>query len=201
MPRSAPYDRETALDAAMVLFWEKGFHATSLKDLEAALTMKPGSIYAAFSSKENLYMLALERYFAKSRAGFRNQVLRAASPLDALADHFRAYARLAPNDMSRQACMLTKTLVDTRTTDPAIAAATREYLSAMQNEFSAAFSAALDTGELSSNADPNRLARRFQANVTALRLALHQGMDTGDFIQLAEDMALEIENLRVNATS
>jgi AcrR family transcriptional regulator len=185
----------------MVLFWEKGFHATSLKDLEAALTMKPGSIYAAFSSKENLYMLALERYFAKSRAGFRNQVLRAASPLDALADHFRAYARLAPNDMSRQACMLTKTLVDTRTTDPAIAAATREYLSAMQNEFSAAFSAALDTGELSSNADPNRLARRFQANVTALRLALHQGMDTGDFIQLAEDMALEIENLRVNATS
>ena len=48
--------------------------------------MKPGSIYAAFSSKENLYLLALERYFARSRAGFRDQVARAALPLNALAD-------------------------------------------------------------------------------------------------------------------
>ena len=44
MSRSAPYDRDTALAAAMDLFWEKGFHATSLKDLETALEMKPGSI-------------------------------------------------------------------------------------------------------------------------------------------------------------
>ncbi|WP_373236193.1 TetR/AcrR family transcriptional regulator [Cohaesibacter celericrescens] len=196
MSRSAPYDRETALDAAMALFWEKGFHATSLKDLEAALVMKPGSIYAAFTSKETLYLLALERYFAKSRSGFRAQLARASSPLNAMAEHFRAYARLAPDDVSRRACMLTKTLVDTRTTDPAIAAVTRDYLSAMQSEFSAAFTAAQKAGELADNADPDRLARRFQANVTALRLALHQGMQANDFAQLAEDMAMEIEDLR-----
>ena len=100
-------------------------------------------------------MLALERYFARSRAGFREQLARAASPLSALADHFRSFARLAPDDMSRQACMLTKTLVDTRTTDPAIAAMTRDYLTAMQDEFAAARNA----GELEDNADPNRLAR------------------------------------------
>lgn len=201
MSRSAPYNREIALDAAMRLFWEKGFHATSLKDLEATLTMKPGSIYAAFTSKEKLYMLALERYFAKSRAEFRDQVARADTPLDALADHFRAYARLAPDDLSRQACMLTKTLVDTRATDPKIAATTREYLTAMQNEFAATFVAAQNAGELADSADPDRLARRFQANVTALRLALHQGISSIDFTQLTEDMALEIENLRVKRTS
>ena len=105
----------------------------------------------------------------------------------------------APDDMSRQACMLTRTLVDTRTTDPAIAAATRDYLAAIQDEFAAAFVAAQNAGELSADADPNRLARRFQANVTALRLALHQGMGPEDFAQLAEDMAREIEDLRVKA--
>ncbi|MGV8985829.1 MAG: TetR/AcrR family transcriptional regulator [Cypionkella sp.] len=61
MTRAAPYDRDTALNAAVSLFWNKGFHATSLKDLETTLHMNPGSIYAAFSSKENLYLLALER--------------------------------------------------------------------------------------------------------------------------------------------
>ncbi len=200
MSRAAPYDREAALDAAMVLFWEKGFHATSLKDLEARLSMKPGSIYAAFTSKENLYLLALARYFAKSRAGFRDHIARATSPLEALADHFRSYARLRPDDMARRACMLTKTLVDTRATDPAIASVSQDYMKAMQDEFAAAFTAARDAGELADFADPDRLARRFQANVAALRLALHQGMATEDFAQLAEDMAEEVEGLRVKVS-
>lgn len=197
MPRAAPYDRDAALDAAMALFWEKGFHATSLKDLEATLGMKPGSIYAAFKSKENLYLLALERYFAKSRAGFRDQMARASSPLDGLANQFRSYARMHPDDTARRACMLTKTLVDTRSTDPALAAASQNYMSAMQTEFAAAFAAAREAGDLTSGTDPDRMARRFQANLTALRLALHQGMSADDFAQLAEDMAIEVEDLRV----
>ncbi|UXX82396.1 TetR/AcrR family transcriptional regulator [Roseovarius pelagicus] len=195
MSRAAPYDREAALDAAMALFWDKGFHATSLKDLEATLGMKPGSIYAAFTSKETLYLLALERYFAKSRAGFRAHMARAESPLSGLADHFRSYARMRPDDMARRACMLTKTLVDTRATDPAIAAASQEYMQAMHKEFAAVFTAARDAGELADDADPDRLARRFQANVAALRLALHQGMAPTGFADLAEDMAQEVESL------
>lgn len=197
MARADPYDRETALDAAMALFWDKGFHATSLKDLEAALAMKPGSIYAAFTNKENLYLLALGRYFDKSRTQFRAQMTAATSPLDALAAHFRNYARLPQTDPSRKACMLTKTLVDTRTTDPEIAAATLEYLDAMHAEFVTAFAQAQIAGEVSDHADLHRLAHRFQANLTALRLALLQGIAPKNFTELAEDMALEIDSLRV----
>lgn len=113
MARASAYDRDTALQSAMALFWDKGYHATSLKDLETALAMKPGSIYAAFTSKENLYLLALERYFNASCTRFRTQMTQAQSPLAALAEQFRAYARLAPDAMARQACMLTKTLIDT----------------------------------------------------------------------------------------
>lgn len=197
MSRAAPYDRDTALDAAMSLFWEKGFHATSLKDLEVALLMKPGSIYAAFENKENLYLLALKRYFEKSRAGFKDHVVRADSPLAALAEHFRSFARMGPSDAHRKACMLTKTMVDTRSTEPAIAEATRGYLEAMQHEFAQAFGLARAGGELPETADPERLARRFQTNVAALRLAVHQGMKPEAFAELAEDMAREIEQLRV----
>ncbi len=197
MARAAPYDRDTALDAALTLFWEKGFHATSLKDLEAALAMKPGSIYAAFNNKESLYLLALERYFERSRQGFRDQVAQADSALGALADHFRAFARMGPEDANRRACMLTKTLVDTQSTEPAIAEVTRVYLAAMQAEFAEAFRKARASGELPDTADPERLARRFQTNVAALRLAVHQGMDGSDFAELAEDMAREVERLRL----
>ncbi|KIN73047.1 TetR/AcrR family transcriptional regulator [Sulfitobacter guttiformis] len=201
MARAAPYDRDKALDAAMAVFWEKGFHATSLKDLEGVLGMKPGSIYAAFISKENLFLLALAKYFEGSRKGFRAQMAQAPSPLAGLAAHLRKFALLGAGDAARRACMLTKTLVDTRTTDPAIAGITQEYMGEMQAEFEAVFKAAQSAGELGSAADPARLARRYQANVTALRLALDQGLDSADFKELAEDMALEVEELGSSLTA
>jgi len=195
MARAANYDRETALDAAVTLFWRKGYHATSLKDLELGLNMKPGSIYAAFESKENLYLLAIERYFNASRSGFRTLLKEAPSPLEALAAHFHSFTALSPSDQSRQACMLTKTLVDTKATDPKIAEATQSYLDAVCAEFEVAFEAARAAGQIPAGADPARLARRHQANVTALRVELHRGTPQDTIVALADDMAQEVLNL------
>lgn len=68
-PRGRPrvFDREQALDAAMDLFWRRGFSATSVADLCAAMGINPPSLYAAFGSKEALYEAALMRY--AERAG------------------------------------------------------------------------------------------------------------------------------------
>ena len=60
MARKAGYDREKVLDKALELFWAKGYHGTSLKDLEVALDMRPGSIYAAFGSKEALFTAVVQ---------------------------------------------------------------------------------------------------------------------------------------------
>ncbi len=59
-PRS--FNREQALDAAMRVFWAKGFGGTSIADLTAAMGIASPSLYAAFGSKEALYAEALERY-------------------------------------------------------------------------------------------------------------------------------------------
>jgi AcrR family transcriptional regulator len=191
MARATNYDRDAALDAAMDVFWRKGYHATSLKDLEAALEMKPGSIYAAFESKENLYLLALARYFEASRAGFRSHMARAATPLSGLAEQFQNYAGLAQGEPSRQACMLMKTVVDTASTDPKIAAASQRYLDQMCAAFAESFEAARDAGELPFDADPMRLARRYQANISALRVELLRGTPQEHIANLAADMARE----------
>lgn len=195
MARAANYDRDAALDAAMEVFWRKGYYATSLKDLEVALQMKPGSIYAAFDSKENLYLLAIERYFNLSRARFRAEAAASASPLACLAAQFQNYVDLADGDPSRQACMLMKTLVDTKSTDPKIAQVSQNYLNDMHAEFASIFEAARTGEEISANADPDRLARRYQANITALRVELLRGVPQADLIALAEDMAQETMQL------
>lgn len=50
--------------AATRLFWQKGFAATSISDLTAAMGIGSPSLYAAFGSKEALYAEALRHYGA-----------------------------------------------------------------------------------------------------------------------------------------
>jgi AcrR family transcriptional regulator len=60
--RPREFDREAALEAAMFLFWRKGFAATSMNDLCDAMDVRSPSLYAAFGSKEALYLEAVEHY-------------------------------------------------------------------------------------------------------------------------------------------
>lgn len=60
--RPRTFNRETALDAAMMLFWKKSFTGASMNDLCEAMGIASPSLYAAFGSKEQLYSEAIRRY-------------------------------------------------------------------------------------------------------------------------------------------
>lgn len=68
-PRGRPrsFDRDAALEAAMEVFWRRGYEATSIHDLTDAMGINPPSLYAAFGDKEQLYLAAVERYQAWRR--------------------------------------------------------------------------------------------------------------------------------------
>jgi AcrR family transcriptional regulator len=60
--RPREFDRDAALEAAMLLFWRKGFAVASMNDLCDAMGVRSPSLYAAFGSKEELYLEAIEHY-------------------------------------------------------------------------------------------------------------------------------------------
>ena len=62
MVRTKQFDQYAALDQAMELFWERGFHATSIQDLVDHLGVNRQSLYDTFGGKDRLYLAALERY-------------------------------------------------------------------------------------------------------------------------------------------
>jgi AcrR family transcriptional regulator len=65
---------EAALEAAMLLFWERGFEGTSMADLTRAMGLNPSSIYTAFGDKHALFQLAVKRYL-DSRAQYAVKAL------------------------------------------------------------------------------------------------------------------------------
>jgi len=66
---------QTALERAMKLFWRQGYEGTSLSDLTRELGITRASLYAAFESKEALFLKALDLY--EARAGYREAALTA----------------------------------------------------------------------------------------------------------------------------
>ena len=68
MGRSKLYDRESVVEAAMLVFWQRGFADTSLQELERATGVNKSGLYAEFDGKDDLYLSSLRHYIAH-RAG------------------------------------------------------------------------------------------------------------------------------------
>jgi AcrR family transcriptional regulator len=73
--RPREFNINEALERAMKLFWRQGYEGTSLADLTHALQITRPSLYAAFGSKEALFLKALDLY--EARAGYRQAALTA----------------------------------------------------------------------------------------------------------------------------
>ncbi|CAN5416724.1 TetR/AcrR family transcriptional regulator [soil metagenome] len=62
MARTKEFDQEQALDAAMQLFWERGYEATSIQELVDATGVQRQSLYDTFGSKHEIFLQSLMRY-------------------------------------------------------------------------------------------------------------------------------------------
>lgn len=74
--RPRQFDLDQALDAALQVFWRKGYEGTSLPDLTEAMGINRPSLYAAFGNKASLFRKAVERYLS-GPAGFFTEALKA----------------------------------------------------------------------------------------------------------------------------
>lgn len=79
MARPRQFDVEHVLEQTMLTFWQKGYEGTSLADLLKATGLNKSSLYSAFTDKETLFRLALDRY-QRNHLGFRDQALAMDTP-------------------------------------------------------------------------------------------------------------------------
>ena len=109
--RPRKFNRSSALESAMLLFWERGYDETSLTDLQRVMRLSPSSLYAAFGSKQRLYQEALEFYLASS-GSFLRETLALALPVQAI---LRTILESAAREMTRRGrpagCMLSLAVV------------------------------------------------------------------------------------------
>lgn len=166
MPAGRPraFDLDQALDAALQVFWEKGYEGTSLPDLTSAMGISRPSLYAAFGNKEELFRQAAARY-QSGRACHLQTALLEPTSRRVVEEIWRGCIRLTTCPENPRGCLM----VQGALAGSAAAALIREELTRHRAAGEAALrirlERALEAGDLPPDADPAVLAR-YVATVT-----------------------------------
>ncbi|NIR59359.1 MAG: TetR family transcriptional regulator [Gammaproteobacteria bacterium] len=170
MPRPIEFDRDQALREAMTEFWRRGYRGTSVKDLVAATSLQPGSLYGAFESKRALFREALEAYFSATLERVRGTLHGPAPPLARIRRFFETLVEDAARDRDMKGCLLVNTLLEVPPEDEQIRRRVAEMFAQIEERLRGVLDQARTRGELAEDKDPAALARLLVTGIYGLRV-------------------------------
>ncbi len=177
MPRGRPrkFDEEVVLNAAMMLFWEKGLSATSIDDLSDVMQMNKPSIYNAFGGKENIYRLTLKRFARQLDTGLE-ATFNSGLPLPRalIAFYNKAIDLYCQNDPSL-GCLMICTAPSASLDHPEVGADLRRLIRQLDKVLAQHLLTAQKKGELSDAQDVAQLAKLLQAVLQSISLRARSG--------------------------
>jgi AcrR family transcriptional regulator len=166
--RPREFDRDAALEAAMLLFWRKGFAGASMNDLCDAMGIRSPSLYAAFESKEALYLAAFQHYATTEGQAVWDKLAAGATARDGVENLLIAAADNLPKSRTAPAgCMVALGAVSDEW-PASIAREVRKVRLELLDNLRARLEAAVGSGELPAETDIDALSR--------LYLGIFQGM-------------------------
>ncbi|RVW05914.1 TetR/AcrR family transcriptional regulator [Rhodococcus xishaensis] len=106
MPRTQDFDTAEVIGKVRNLFWDKGFEATSIPDIERVTGLNRSSLYNAFTNKRGLFDAAVEDYLdGVVRPRLRILTDEPSHPDDAV-HYYRDLADALTDECSGRGCLL-----------------------------------------------------------------------------------------------
>lgn len=139
---------------ALDLFWEQGYDGTPLQSLCHATGLQPGSVYAAFGNKRDLFVSVVRRYIETVSAEAIERINGAPSGLQGLRGYFEHLVDAMVDGKRARGCLITNSLVEFAARDPELGAMFQVHLARLQTSFAAALARARAEGELRQGAGP-----------------------------------------------
>ncbi|OOR21838.1 TetR/AcrR family transcriptional regulator [Bacillus cereus] len=172
MARLREFDEEKALDAAMQLFWEKGYAATSLSDLTAKMEIQRPSLYAAFGDKEGLFEAALRRYTNLHAASIRTKLQKEQSVKESIRMFFENMVEEEYKRESNKGCFCINTMVEIAPHNEKFEVLTREHQMYLSVIFQELIAKGIQSGELQSDVNAKALAQTLVTSLIGLTVLM-----------------------------
>ncbi|WP_370115198.1 TetR/AcrR family transcriptional regulator [Bradyrhizobium sp. USDA 329] len=131
--RPREFDMDTALDRAVRVFRERGYHATSIGDLTTAMRLATGSVYKAFRDKHAVFLAAFERYTALRQEQTRSAAARGANGREQIRNVLLSYVEHSQGIEGRRGCLVVGSAVELSAHDAMVAARVSAQLATNEN--------------------------------------------------------------------
>lgn len=195
MANISKFDREDVLERAKDLFWQKGFLATSTREIQTAMDMRPGSIYAAFGSKADLYQASLMRYAQAGEQNLNNMLEQHDRAWVGLTHYLRGLIKPCCEGSPSELCMLVRTLSELDESHPDTLNVARELLSKFEQRFASIIDQAKLEGDLPAHLDSQLTAKKIQINIIGLRSYLKATDDVDMVRQQQEEFFTQLASV------
>ena len=171
-------DPDTALDAAMKVFWHNGYEGTSMSDLVVATGMAKPGLYAAFGDKEEIYTRALKHYFHQYGTPLLDDILKSPDRLEVVIRRaLQTIADSASDKSGPSGCFAVHNIIECASQPPALETLGRAYNDKRHKTFLKRLRAAKREGELPDTANARTLAEFYSGQVLALAVMARAGAD------------------------
>lgn len=187
------YAHTDVIEKATTLFWKKGYLAAGMRDIQNALDMRPGSIYARFKSKEGLFTLVIEHYADNSKKQL-NEVANAANPLNALKEFFVQTLTCSNDEHFKRQCLIVKSMIEFDMLGESGKHAVMSAMHTLKQCFITIIEKAIQTNNLPKDTPIETAADWLQNQFIALRMfALTQNDNTAIAV-MVDKVLLDLKN-------
>ncbi|MGI9657781.1 MAG: TetR/AcrR family transcriptional regulator, partial [Gaiellaceae bacterium] len=185
--RPRAFDRDEVLDAAVMVFWEKGYEGASIDNLTEAMGIQRPSLYATFGSKRDLFVEAIDRYAATHGRGSFDPLRNDPDTKSAVAAFFDTNIRRATERGKPRGCLIACVATETAETDVTL----RQTLFGMYSRADASiaerFRANQEEGSFPAEHDPDALARMVHSVIHSIRVRARAGATRKELTAIADD--------------
>ncbi|MCO5337113.1 TetR/AcrR family transcriptional regulator [Delftia tsuruhatensis] len=174
--RPREFDRDQALERAMLAFWRRGYEGTSMADLVQALGIASARIYAAFGSKQDLFREAVQHYEAGD-GGFADRAMAQEPRVrDALARVLRDAVATYTDDAHPLGCMVVTAATNCAEENEAVAAWLAGHRRQRTQSLIDRLQRALDEGELRAGTDVQALGDFYATQLHGISVQARDGV-------------------------
>lgn len=175
--RPREFDMDEALDRAITVFSERGFHGTSISELQLAMGVTSGSLYKAFKDKKAIFLAAFERYKLVRDGILRASLEDGANGRDKVHRMLRFYGDASHGDMGRRGCLVVSTATELALFDPETAAYVGRALTRNESLLEGLIREGHTDGSISASTDAPTVARLLLCLMQGLRVVGKTGPD------------------------
>jgi TetR/AcrR family transcriptional repressor of nem operon len=170
MARPRGFDETVALDAAIECFRQRGYEATSIRDLTDCMRIGPTSLYNSFGDKRALFIKALERYVDCSVRVRLARLESSLPPKQAVRALIEDVVERSLTDRTRGGCLLINSALEIAPHDPEVEAEIAKRLGEIEGFFRRSISAGQSSGAIACKLSPSDFARLLLGILLAIRV-------------------------------